>query len=160
MGVDAACVGTRRVVRLRKIKECWFKDTNKVDTTKDCWFKNTSKSGPYNNKDKKGKGKGKGKGKNSVKVTTPKELKELKEPKKMKESTVTPTGGQISRITQDDDTWDHIQNPGEENAAGYISATIQYRKPPHQSEDWYAVRILVDNCAVEHVCSPQDLKID
>ena len=55
------------------IKECWFKDTNKVDTTRDCQFKNMSRIEPRNNKHKKGKGKGKGKGKNSVdKVTTPK----------------------------------------------------------------------------------------
>ena len=53
------------------IKECWFKGTNKVDTTKDCRFKNMSRSKPRNNKQKKGKGKGKGKGKNSVdKVNT------------------------------------------------------------------------------------------
>ena len=131
-----------------------FKDTKKVNTTKDGWFKHTSKSGPPSNKDRKGKGKDKGKGKNSVnEITTP------------TRSTVTPTGGtttstsQISRITQND-TWDHphIQNADEEYRTGYVSATIRYRKPPHQSEDWHAVRILVDNCADEHVCSPQDFE--
>ena len=118
------------------------KRKSKADTTKDCRFKNTSKSGADSHEDTKGKGKGKGKGKNSVnKVTTPKELKESKEPKEPKEpieSIVTPTEGttisvnQISRITQDDDTWDHplIQNADEEYRTGYVSATIRYRKPP------------------------------
>ena len=139
-------------------RECWFKDTNKVETTKDCRL---SRGEPRNSKNKRGKGKGKGYGKNSVdKITTP------KEPKGPKESTVTSTGGghistsQISRISQVSSSWDqpHIQNASEENEAGYISATVRYREPPHQSEDWYAFRILVDNCADEHVCSPQDFE--
>ena len=41
---------------------------------------------------------------------------------------------------------------------GYVSATIRYRKPPQQPKDWYAVRIWVDNCADEHVCSPQNFE--
>ena len=143
----ASCYVCGRIGHMAK--DSWFKNTNKVNTTKDCWFKDTSESGLPSNKYRKGKGKGKRKGKNSVKeIATP------------TESTVTPTGGttkntsQIWRITQND-TWDHphTQNSDEEYKTGYISATIQYRKPPHQSEDWHAIRILVDNCADEQVCS-------
>ena len=62
--------------KVNTTRDCWSKDTNKVGTTKDCRFKDTSKSGPYNNKDKRGEGKGRDKGKNIVnKVTTPIELK-------------------------------------------------------------------------------------
>ena len=115
-----------------------------MNTTKDCWFKDTSKSGPYNNKDKKGEGKGKGKS-GVTKVTNPREVKEpkeskepkeLKKPKELKESkesTVTPTKGttifvnQILRITQYDDTWDrpHTQNEGDKHEVGYVSPTIR-----------------------------------
>ena len=52
----------------------------------------------------------------------------------------------------------HTLNADEEYVTGYVSPVIRYRKPPHQSEDSYAVRILVDNCADEHVGSPQDFE--
>ena len=121
----------------------------------------------------RGKGKDKGYGKNSVdKITTPKKPKwqkrpkEPKEPKGPKESTVTSTEGiaistsQISRISHVSSSRDqpHTQNASEEDEAGYISATIRFREPLHQSKDWYAIRILVDICADEHVCSPQDFE--
>ena len=98
-------------------KDCWFKDTNKVNTSKDCWIKDTSKGAPPNNKGKKGKGKGK----NSVnEVKTPTES--------------TPTGGttastsQIARITQDD-TWDrpHSRNEDEEYETGYVLTAIRHQ---------------------------------
>ena len=119
--------------------------------TKDRWFKDTSKGVPPNTRGRKGKGNSKGKGKNSVNEVT--------------ESTVTPTRGttsstsQISRITQDD-TWDrpHPQNADEEYGTGYVSATIRYREPLHQYKDWYVVRVLVDNCADDDVCSPRDFE--
>ena len=133
-------------------KDCWFKDTNKVNTSKDCWFKDTIKGAPPNNKGKKGKGKGKGKGKNSVNEVT--------------ESTVTPTGGttastsQIARITQDDSLYRIVpmeENDNEEYETGYVLAATRHQ-PFHQFKDWYAVRLLVDNCADEHVCSPLDFE--
>ena len=118
--------------------------------TKGCWLKNTCKGASPNNRDQ-GEGKGKGKGKNRVSGVT--------------ESTVISTGGtttstnQISRITQDD-TSDrlHPQNADEEYGTGYVSATIRYKEPLHQSKDWSAVRVLVDQCADEHVCSPRDFE--
>ena len=146
-GQKSSCFVCGRVGHMTK--DCWFKDVNKVNTSKDCWFKDTSKGVPPNNRGKKGKGKGKGKGKNSVNEVT--------------ESSVTRTGGtttstcKISRITQDD-TWDrpHPQNADEEYGTGYVSA--RYREPLHQYKDWYVVRVLVDNCADEHVCSPRDFQ--
>ena len=37
-------------------------------------------------------------------------------------------------------------------------AAIRHREPFHQSMEWYVVRVLVDNCADEHVCSPRDFE--
>ena len=101
-------------------RECWFKDTNKVETTKDCWL---SRNEPSNSKNKREKGNGKSYGNNSVdKITTPKRPTRPKEPK---EPTVTSTGGvhtstsQISRISQVSSSWDqpHAQKASEENEA-------------------------------------------
>ena len=47
------------------------------------------------------------------------------------------------------------ENNNEEYETGYIMATIRHQ-PFHQSKNWYPVRVLVDNCADEHVCSPRD----
>ena len=119
---------------------------------KDCWFKDTSKGSAPNSKGKKGKGKGKGK--SSVnEVTTP------------TESTPVPPGGnstsQISRITRDD-TWNRLvsmdKDEDDEFKTGYILATIRHRETFIQSKDWQIVRVLVDNCADEHVCSPRDFE--
>ena len=121
---------------------------------KDCWFKDTSKGSAPNSKGKKGKGKGKGKGKSGVnEVTTP------------TESAPVPPGGnstsQISRITQDD-TWNRLvpmdEDEDDEFETGYILATIRHRETFIQSKDWQIVRVLVDNCADEHVCSPRDFE--
>ena len=133
-GQESSCFVCGRIAHMTK--DCWFKDTNEVNTSKDGCFKDTGKGGPPSNKGTKGKGKGKCKGTNSVKEVT--------------ESTVTPTGGttssttQISRITQDD-TWDrpHPQNADEEYETGHLSATIRYKEPLHQYKDWYVVRVLV-----------------
>ena len=40
----------------------------------------------------------------------------------------------------------------------YILATIRHRETFIQSKDWQIVRVLVDNCADEHVCSPRDFE--
>ena len=140
--------------KVNTTRYCWSKDTNKVGTTKDCRCKETSTSGPYNNKDKRGEGKGKGKGKNSVKQGHHPDRVERAERAKRAERAERaekeiPTEGttisvnQISRITQDDATWDRplTQNVGEEHELGYVSATIIFRKPIQQPKDWYAVRI-------------------
>ena len=119
--------------------------------SKDCWFEDTSKGSAPNNKGKKGKGKGKGK--NSVnEVTT------------LTESPTPPGGNstsQISRIIQDD-TWDRLVTMDEdedgEYETGYILAAIRHRETFKQYKDWKVVRVLVDNCADEHVCSPRDFE--
>ena len=57
---QSSCFGCGRVRHM--IKNCWSKDTNKVNMTKDRWSKDKRKSGPYN-KGRKREGKGKRKGK-------------------------------------------------------------------------------------------------
>ena len=115
----------------------WQQKIKKTDESalttfaKDCWCKETSKGGAVpNNKGKKGKGR------NSVnEVTTP------------TESTTTPPVGtstsQISRITQDTDTWDRPVSMDEDEdescETGYILAPIRHRETFHQSKDWYVV---------------------
>ena len=81
------------------------------------------------------------------------------------ESIITPTGGtstsQIAQITQDDSLYRIVpmeENNNEEYETGCILAAVRYREPFHQFKDWYTVRILVDNCADEHVCSPRDFE--
>ena len=49
------------------------------------------------------------------------------------------------------------ENGNEEYETGYVQATIRHQSF-HQSNDWYVVRVLVDNCADEHVCSPRDFE--
>ena len=121
---------------------------------KDCWFKDTGKGSAPNSKGKKGKSKGKGKGKSGVnEITTP------------TESAPVPPGvnstSQISRITQDD-TWNRLapmdEDEDDEFETGYILATIRHRETSIQCKDWQIVRVLVDNCADEHVCSPRDFE--
>ena len=46
----------------------------------------------------------------------------------------------------------------DEFETGYILATIRHRETFIQSKDWQIVRVLVDNCADEHVCSPRDFE--
>ena len=45
------------------------------------------------------------------------------------------------------------ENDNEEYKTGYVLATIGHQSF-HQCNDWYVVRVFVDNCADEHVCSP------
>ena len=113
-----------------------------------------SKGSAPNSKGKKGKSKSKGKGKSGVnEVTTP------------TESAPVPPGGnstnQISRITQDD-TWNRLvpmdEDEDDEFETGYILATIRHRETFIHSKDWQIVRVLVDNCADEHVCSSRDFE--
>ena len=49
------------------------------------------------------------------------------------------------------------ENDNEEYETGYVLATIRHQSF-HQSNDWYVVRVLVDNCADEHVCTPRDFE--
>ena len=50
------------------------------------------------------------------------------------------------------------EDEDDEFETGYILAAIRHRETFIQSKDWQIVRVLVDNCADEHVCSPRDFE--
>ena len=56
------------------------------------------------------------------------------------------------------DCWFKDTDEDDEFETGYILATIRHRETFIQSKDWQIVRVLVDNCADEHVCSPRDFE--
>ena len=58
-------------------------------------------------------------------------------------------GNRLDPMDEDED---------DEFETGYILATIRHRETFIQSKDWQIVRVLVDNCADEHVCSPRDFE--